>query len=266
MPTPQLQNFLRLAEVPRAGLEIASLAASSPWLGLSPRGDKHPVVVIPGFLADDDSTGLLRRFLSYLGYAVHPWAQGRNLGAARMGGYEPLVNHVLDIYRRTQKKVSLVGWSLGGVHAVAVADRAAYAVRQLVTLGSPLVQSGETSAMFETLRATARQLNGQILATPPNSFFSGQDALLRISKHTPITAIYSRTDGVVPWHRSHIHDGPSRDNIEVYSSHIGLGFNPAVLYAVADRLAQPADQFDAFHRNGWRTLTYPQPRPHKPVS
>lgn len=264
MPARQLHNFLRLAEVPRAGIEIASLAASSPWLGLAPRGDKHPVVVIPGFLADDDSTRVLRRFLSYLGYEVYPWAQGRNLGAARMGGYEALVSHVLNIYRKSQRPVSLVGWSLGGVHALAVADRAAYAVRQLVTLGSPIKQSGESSAMFETLRATARQLNGQLLATPPNGFLGGRDPLHRISRHTPITAIYSRTDGVVPWQRSHIDAGHQRDNIEVHSSHIGLGFNPAVLYAVSDRLAQAEDSFTAFHRKGWRALTYPAPRPSQP--
>ncbi len=264
MPERQIQNLLRVSEVPRAGLEFATLAASSPWLSLSPRGDKHPVVVIPGFLADDDSTGVLRRFLSYLGYEVYPWGQGRNLGAARMGGYEPLVQHVLSIYRKSSQKVSLVGWSLGGVHALAVADRAGYAVRQLITLGSPLRSSNETSAMFETLKATARQLNGQILTTPVNGFWGGGDPFERISRQTPITALYSRTDGVVPWQRSHLDLGDKRDNIEVYSSHIGLGFNPAVLYAVADRLALPQDTFTRFHRKGWRALTYPKPQPHNP--
>ena len=86
-----------------------------------------------------------------------------------------------------------------------------------------------------------------------------RDIFERINPKLPITSIYSRTDGVVPWQRSHIASGPRRDNIEVHSSHIGLGFNPAVLFAVADRLAQAEGEFSAFHRRGWRALTYPNP-------
>ena len=251
-----------MTEVPRAGLEIASLVASSPLLGLAPRGDRHPVVVIPGFLADDDSTIVLRRFLDLLGYDVYPWGQGRNLGTTRMGGYQPLVDHVLNIYQATTQKVSLVGWSLGGVHALAVADRAGHAVRQLVAMGSPITQIGETTAMFETLRATAQQLNGQVLQTPENNQMPWRETLQRIAPELPITTIYSRSDGVVPWQRSHIGSGTSatRDNIEVYSSHIGLGFNPSVLFAIADRLALNEGEFVRFSRGGWRTLPYPHPQ------
>ena len=255
MPTRRSENLLRMAELPRAGMEMASLVAMAPWLNLAPRGDRHPVVVIPGFLADDDSTRVLRRYLSHLGYQVHPWGHGRNLGAARMGGYESLVTHVLRIYRETGSLVSLVGWSLGGVHAVAVADRAGYAVRQVVTLGSPLMHSSETSAMYRALRATAQTLNGQVLNTPSAAASGMNDTITRI--RAPITSVFSRTDGVVPWQRSLIPTTSQRDNIGVHSSHVGLGFNPAVLYAVADRLALAESQFESFHRRGWRALTYP---------
>jgi len=259
MPTRRTQDFLRLAELPRAGLEMASLMAAAPWLNLAPRGDRHPVVVIPGFLADDDSTRILRRFLSHLGYQVHPWAQGRNLGAARMGGYEPLVRHVLRIYRDTGNLVSLVGWSLGGVHAVAVADRAGYAIRQIVTLGSPLLHSDQSTAMFRALRATARTLNGQLYSPPSGAGLGMHEPMTRIK--APITSVFSRTDGVVPWQRSLLPAVQMRDNIEVHSSHVGLGFNPSVLYAVADRLALDKDRFEIFHRRGWRALTYPSVDP-----
>ena len=66
MATRRTSEFLRLAEIPRAGFEIASLMAAAPWMTLSPRGEKHPVVVIPGFLADDDSTRVLRAYLDHL--------------------------------------------------------------------------------------------------------------------------------------------------------------------------------------------------------
>jgi pimeloyl-ACP methyl ester carboxylesterase len=255
MSTRRNHDFLRMAELPRAGIEMASLLAMAPWLSLAPRGDRHPVVVLPGFLADDHSTRVLRRFLSQLGYQVHPWAQGRNLGAARMGGYEPLVSHVLRIHRDSGSLVSLVGWSLGGVHAVAVAQRAGYAIRQVLTLGSPLMASDETTPMFRALRSTARALNGQLLTAPPNQPLGVNNAIARI--RSPITSVFSRTDGVVPWQRSLLPAATKRDNIEVHSSHVGLGFNPAVLYAVADRLAQQEDTFETFHRRGWRALTYP---------
>jgi pimeloyl-ACP methyl ester carboxylesterase len=223
----QRQHFLRLAELPRAGLEVASLAAAAPWLSLAPRGARHAVVVIPGFLADDTSTRVLREFVAQLGYDVYPWAQGRNLGAARMGGYQDLYDHIQQIYRDTEQKVSLIGWSLGGVHALAIADHGAFMVRQLVTLGSPLNRRDWDPADRPA--------------------------------HIPITSIYSRSDGVVPWQRSHLNAAPLRDNIEVHSSHVGLGFNPAVLYAVADRLALPDGEFEPFQRSGWRALTYPTP-------
>jgi len=254
-----IQQMLRITELPRAGIEMSALAAVGPWLTLTPRGDGHPVVVIPGFLASDDSTAILREYLKFRGYKVYPWGQGRNLGSVRMGGYQPLVNHVLKIYRETGRRVSLVGWSLGGVHALAVADRADYAVRQIITLGSPINQNDSSNELFETLQSAARKLNGQVIATPGGKSFGLQDPLKNISPTLPITTMYSRGDGVVPWQRSVIEPGSHRENIELYGSHIGLGVNPAVFYATADRLALPQNGFKAFHRQGWRGLTYPKP-------
>ena len=253
-------DLLRMAEVPRAGVEFASLVAWAPWLNLAPAGQSHPVVVIPGFLASDESTRVLRTYLTQLGYHVHPWAQGRNLGAAKLGGYEPLVNHVLSIYRETGHPVSIVGWSLGGVHALAVAERAAYAVRQVITLGSPIVYSDKSDSVFTALRAQAAKIGGVPISTPQNNPLGWRDNFERLPTALPITSIYSRTDAVVGWRRSHLRrPGKTRDNIEVHSSHLGLGVNPAVLYAVADRLAAHPETFSPFHRTGWRTLVYPAP-------
>ena len=259
MATRRTSEFLRMAEIPRAGFEIASLMAAAPWMTLSPRGDGHPVVVIPGFLADDDSTRILRAYLDHLGYAVHPWGQGRKMGATRMGGYESLVSHVLRVHREADQPVSVVGWSLGGVHGLAVAERAAYALRQVITLGSPIVQDGPTTSLFAALRTAAATINGVPINTPAPKGIGWRDIFQRLQPNLPVTSIYSRTDGVVPWQRSHIETGACRDNIEVHSSHIGLGFNPAVLYAIADRLALATGTFEPFHRHGWRAMAYPNP-------
>ncbi len=99
-------------------------------------------------------------------------------------------------------------------------QRAPDQVRQVITLGSPLGGSRRTTASV------------------------------------PCTAIYSRSDGVVAWQSAMEEPGPLTDNVEVYSSHIGLGFNPAVYYAIADRLAQPHGTFERFSRTGWRSAVY----------
>ena len=75
----------------------------------------------------------------------------------------------------------------------------------------------------------------------------------------PMTSIYSRTDGIVAWEYSVEREGPQSENIEVVGSHIGLGFNPAVLYAISDRLAQPEGRWGSFQRTGWRRVLFPDP-------
>ncbi|RYF47248.1 MAG: alpha/beta hydrolase, partial [Comamonadaceae bacterium] len=73
-------------------------------------------------------------------------------------------------------------------------------------------------------------------------------------------SIFSRTDGIVAWRGSVETEGPQSENIEVFASHLGLGANASVLYAVADRLAQPEDAWKPFDRRGLGALVYPDPK------
>jgi pimeloyl-ACP methyl ester carboxylesterase len=203
-------------------LEVSSLLASGPYLQLVRRGDKHPVMVLPGYTASDESTRTLRRYLDSIGYDARPWNLGRNMGLRHAGAHDDLHEEVESLYVETGQKVSLIGWSLGGVHARNTARRLPHRVRQVISLGSPF------GAIHDA-------------AAAPN---------------VPSTAIYSRSDGIVHWQVAMEMPGPMTDNIEVYGSHCGLGFNPAVYYAIADRLAQPEGEFAPFHRNGWRTAVY----------
>ncbi len=257
------QAWLSLTEFPRAGLEISSLFSAAPFLSFSKRGDGHPVMVIPGFLADDDSTWVIRQFLERLGYQTHPWDQQRNLGVTAMGGYETLVQQVLRIHRESGQKVSIVGWSLGGVHALAVAHRAEYAVRSVITLGSPITppkaDGSDTPPIALAMRRAARAMNATPLNNGNAAPLNGRHVLQELSENLPVSSIFSRTDSVVPWRRSQLPAGPQRENIEVVASHIGLGFNPTVLFAMADRLAQPKGEFTPFQRYGVRQLLYPNP-------
>ena len=78
----------------------------------------------------------------------------------------------------------------------------------------------------------------------------------------PTTSIYSRSDGVVSWHCSVEREQPHAENIELEASHLGLGMNPLVLWAVADRLAQREGDWRPFRRDGWRRWLYPTPAAH----
>jgi len=238
---------LFLVEGQRALLEGLSLPAAGPLLRGAPRGDGQPVLVLPGFMADDTSTTVLRRFLRERRFAPHPWLQGRNLGPAR-NRRDGLGARVAELHQRYGRKVSIVGWSLGGIYAREVAKRMPGAVRQVVTLGSPFGDAGQASnvsRMFDWVsRGQGRVDRGAIasqLRTPPD---------------VPSTAIYSKSDGVVHWEACREPERDHTENIEVPGSHCGLGFNALALYAVADRLSQPEGDWKAFDRRGWRRAAY----------
>ena len=215
---PSRATLLAL-EPPRAIGELGLLAATSPMLARSPRGDGHTVLVMPGLGASDLSTGPLRRFLRGLGYDVHGWGLGRNEGpTARM--LDGVGQRFLELHGRRGEGVSLVGWSMGGIFARRLARLNPDAVRQVITLGSPYRMLSETGS--STLRM-------------------------------PTTAVYSRTDGIAPWRSCFDGFGSQHEAVEVVGSHCGLGHHPAVLHVVADRLAQPQGAWKPFEARGlWR--------------
>ena len=100
----------------RALHEFGAFLGALPLLSLAPRGDGHPVLVLPGLVASDVSTRPLRAFLTSKGYAVSGWRQGRNLGL-REGVQDAMVDLVQEMNDTHGRKVSLVGWSLGGLYA-----------------------------------------------------------------------------------------------------------------------------------------------------
>jgi pimeloyl-ACP methyl ester carboxylesterase len=225
----------------RALLELAALLPAYPALRRAPRGDGHPVLVLPGFMASDFSTRTLRRFLRDKGYGAHGWKLGRNLGpsAATVAG---LAQRLYELRGRYDRRVSLIGWSLGGIYARELARRFASDVRQVITLASPFRDVDATN-----VPQALRRRRGE----HPN------EAQLRQSLRAPIpvpaTAIYSRTDGIAAWKSCVEPAGPLAENIEVESSHLGIGHHPVVLLTIADRLAQPEGTWRRFQPpEGWR--------------
>jgi pimeloyl-ACP methyl ester carboxylesterase len=240
---------LMLAEV-RGIFEFNSSLLLSPLLMRAPGGDGHPVLTLPGFLASDLSMAPMRRYLKELGYDTYGWQMGRNTGGVtRMRA--ALRDRLAEIHAATGRKVSLVGWSLGGIYARDLALRAPDMVRYVVSLGSPF--SGDVRATNATRLYEA--MSGETV---------GEDSELRKAiagdLPMPTTSIYSRTDGIVNWRTCLLRPSAAAENVEVYlASHVGLGVNPAVLWAVADRLAQREGQFSQFDRSGPFAIAYAPP-------
>jgi pimeloyl-ACP methyl ester carboxylesterase len=232
---------------PRAGLlllesrvllELGALVSVYPLLRRAPRGDGHPVLVLPGFFASDVSTRPLRGFLRGRGYTAHGWKLGRNLGP-KPEVARAMAARLYETYARAGRRVSLVGWSLGGIYARELARRFPALVRQVITLASPFRDVSATNVPA-FLRAVAedgsRRLPGE----------GELRAALAEPLPVPSTAIYSRSDGIVAWESCREDDGPRRESIEVAASHLGMGHHPVVLLTIADRLAQPEGTWQPF--------------------
>jgi pimeloyl-ACP methyl ester carboxylesterase len=240
-------KLLLLAEC-RVVAEFALGVASLPALARAPKGDGHTVLVLPGFLTSDRSTEFLRGILQRLGFNAVGWELGRNLGGL-YGMRERLRDKVAALRQSAGGRVSLVGWSLGGVYARDLALGLPDMVRGIVTLGSPF--SGD-------LRANnVGRLYDVVSGESVDDARSEDVAALAGDLKVPATSIYSRTDGIVHWRTSLVREAARAENIEVRgASHLGLGVNPAVLWAVADRLSQPEGVFVPFNRKGPFALAY----------
>lgn len=242
----------------RAGLEFGLTTMMMPILMQAPRGDGHPVLVLPGFLAGDASTKPLRTFLKLKGYDAYGWELGRNLGADIIGGKQVLSDRLIDrlltLAVASNQKVSLVGWSLGGILARELARIAPDYVRQVISLGSPFNGPKGTAPVAATL---FELLNGDKSAQEP-------EAMQRMLTPPPVpcSAIFSRSDGIAHWQAcidSEQKQHACSENIEVKGSHIGLGHNPQVIWIIANRLSQAEGVWHPFREKIIHKAFFPNP-------
>ena len=271
METAKLQvkppsRFL-LALEGRAFFELGAFFIAYPFLRTAPRGDGHPVLVLPGLAASDVSTLALRAYLKDLGYEPHGWELGHNLGHHDSVEGE-MLDRLLELYDRYKRKVSIIGWSLGGVFARELAKEAPDVTRIVISLGSPLTGCAKSTNAWRVYEAASGKRVGDNChhGRPHNGQSEVEHCGFVCSRrrhHAPVvpsTSIYSRSDGIVSWEGSLQVETDTTENIEIESSHCGLGHHPVALYAIADRLAQPEGQWAPFDRGGLRALFYPDPR------
>jgi len=247
---------LLLALELRAVPEFAAFAATAlPLLATMPQelkqGNGSPVLVFPGFLANDAATLALRWFLGQLGYQTYGWGQGINLGPTddALNGIRGLLR---DVHEAHDEKVAIVGWSLGGIYAREQARSYPDRIRQVISLASPFQMAGtETSSAHP-------------IANRVKESFSADIAYPRVPDHLrpaitlPTTAVFTRSDGVVPWEQCVDTPSEMHQNVEVLGSHSGMVHNPAALWVIADRLAQSEDTWEPFEPPGRFDTFFPE--------
>jgi hypothetical protein len=208
-------------------LEPARLALSGPRLARAPKGRGQTVVTVPGFGTTNHWLWPLARYLAWLGYTVEGWGLGRNDG--RLARLLPAL--VAGVERRAARDgapVRLVGWSLGGYLAREVARERPDAVQRVITFGAPVVGGPKYTATAAYYRR-----HGHDLDELEDRVRARQQRPLRV----PVTAIYSKRDGVVAWQACIDRADTVTDHVEVPATHLGMGFSPEVFEIVADRLA-----------------------------
>ena len=222
-----------------------SLLGSEPWRAareyLSLRltqtrpdavGDGHPVIIYPGLGTDGNAVAPLRRHCERLGYTALDWGMGFNTGPR--GDLEEwtreLAEHTLHLLQPYRQRATLIGWSLGGLYARELAKLLKSRVRQVITIGTPFNTSADPTHVGWLFK---------FLSGNPPVLDETARARLRRPPPVPTTSIYSRSDGIVAWQACvHARRSPRVQDIEIDGSHIGMGWNPAVLAIVEDRLAQ----------------------------
>ena len=228
LPKPSL--FLTACEIGRASVEYSSSLLVDTLVPAADDGQGRPVLVLPGFYSPDSATRRCRSHLRGHGYHPHGWRMGRNFGLT-----DEIIDGVLarfdEVQARHDERISVVGWSFGGLLARWLGHQRSERVRQVICLGSPYRVEGEhtrTTPLFE------RAVRTHGFSTRA---FEVVDTL-REPLPVPVTAIYSKTDGMVNWRGCTIGETEDGENIAVPSSHVGLVSNPLSLAVLTDRLAQ----------------------------
>lgn len=206
--------LLRMLEG-RVGLEASQLLLALPLLRLqATNGNGEPVIVLPGFMADDSSTLVLRHFLNRIGYNAVGWGLGVN--RLPMLSLLPEMQKLIDeTIQKYEQPVRLVGWSRGGIISRELARDTPGKVARVVTVGSPVKGGIEASSIGAMVQSTVG-LSSQAMSS-----------LLRERNQTqirvPVRAIYSKLDGVVNWEACIDDTTPNIEHHEIMGSHVGMG-------------------------------------------
>ena len=247
---PKLSHSI--SEVGRVVLELGSSFLLGPVLKNVPRGDGHTIIVIPGFMGADGSTSRLRKFLCDAGYNAIPWELGRNASEVRPNTLEDFIEHRATVedqvaaqadreFRRSGKKVTIIGWSLGGLYAVGMAHRFPKMIRQVITLGTPYGDPRGT-ALYSVM---GRVYNNEVEVDEAMLRHWVDFTYSRGKLRVPVLALFSETDGIVGAGIARCEADPAHvTNMAVMASHVGFPFNPLVFAVIGNHLVEPHQRWE----------------------
>lgn len=207
----------------REALSFAYMRASAAFastVSVDVTGDGRQVMVIPGFMASDQTTSRLRRSLQNAGFEAHGWGLGRNKGI-KADIFERLDERVEELQHEVP--LTLIGWSLGGLIAREYAKYAPHRVAKVVTLGSPFsgdLRSNNAWRIYEFIA-------GHKVDSPPI------DVTLSEKPPVPTYAFWSSNDGVVAPHSARGKRHESDDRIELDCTHMAFVARPDSIRAIA---------------------------------
>lgn len=228
--------FHAAAEAVRAQHEAAFLNLAKPFIEAKASGDSDLVLVIPGFLGDDNYTAHFRDWLRNAGFHTTGWKLGRNTGPGgdTLDVLKELIESQAD---KAGEPISLIGHSLGGIYARELAKMMPQNVKQVITVGTPI-----KSDPVEGLSPVSRLFEA---FNPGSSDHWSHHARIWEAPTVPTSSLFSYSDGIVHWRRS-VQDGGHDDieNIAVMGSHTGMLSNASVWHVIANRLSQ--------NGNGWK--------------
>jgi len=226
-----------------AVVEIVCLRVSPVYWGFGvPPGDGSAVVVVPGFMMNDLILAELHGWLGRIGYRPYYSGIGLNAECPNLLIRQGLVQTIEKAYKLTRRKVHLVGHSLGGVMARAIAAQMPDRIASVITMGSPFQGIAAHSSILrlsEWVRSRIHERHGGAVLPACYTAACTCNFLEAIAGDFPPgvrqAAIYTKSDGIVDWHVCGTGD-PSID-CEVSATHLGLVFNPIVYQVIGQRLA-----------------------------
>lgn len=249
-----------LLELPRALHELSCLLPAHRWLKQRPKGSGQPVMVLPGFGASDNSTAIFRHYLKSWGYQALPWGHGANMDPRKINTFADVVTardqilvevieNLAKVNKETGQTVSLIGWSLGGILSRMIASQRPELIRQVITLGTPFGDP-RSVAVYHIMERIHKH---SIAENELEEWNAMCDAPLY---KTPLSIIYSKSDGFVAPQIATKETTPFLENIQVCSSHVGFIVNPSVISLIADRLAQTEGAWQPYQYKGLGKLLY----------
>ncbi len=242
---PRLRHSI--SELGRVALEAGTSVLCKGLFKTLPEGDGHSVMTLPGFMGADGSTAMLRKFLNERGYNAIPWGMGRNASDARASTMEDFMRHRAELeqqiaerveaeFYRSGRKLTLIGWSLGGLYAVALAHRYPQYIRQVITLGTPFGDPRGTAlySVMSRMNQDSGDESEQALRQWVDYTYSGGEL------QVPVLTLYSESDGIVGKGIARCEGDPRYvTNMAVMASHVGFPFNPLVFAVIANHLVAP---------------------------